>query len=80
MDDQQHTYGLPLRPSTPIRAVIGNFYGEIAGFEKQKKYEAFKDQTCRELFAQKNPSKSHTRASEFAQQFVRHKQDSVYGD
>ena len=30
--DDQHTYGLGNRPPTPIKAVIGNFYGEVAGF------------------------------------------------
>ena len=30
--EQDHSFGLPLRPPTPIKAVIGNYYGEIAGF------------------------------------------------
>lgn len=30
--DETFTYGAPLRPATPIKAVIGNFYGEIAGY------------------------------------------------
>ena len=30
--DPEHTYGLPLRPPTPIKAVIGNYYGEVAGY------------------------------------------------
>jgi len=30
--DENFTYGQPLRPPTPIKAVIGNFYGEIAGY------------------------------------------------
>lgn len=30
--DASFTYGAPLRPATPIKAVIGNFYGEIAGY------------------------------------------------
>jgi hypothetical protein len=32
----EHTYGLPLRPGTPIKAVIGNLYGEVAAFYKQQ--------------------------------------------
>lgn len=31
--NENFTYGAALRPSTPIKAVIGNFYGEIASFE-----------------------------------------------
>jgi hypothetical protein len=30
--DPLHTYGLPLRPGTPIKAVIGNLYGEVAAY------------------------------------------------
>ena len=37
--DQSFTYGAPLRPSTPMRAVIGNFYGEIAGFQQKVRVE-----------------------------------------
>jgi len=28
--DRSFTYGKALRPSTPIRDVIGNFYGEVS--------------------------------------------------
>lgn len=31
-NDPNHTYGLPLRPGTPIRAVLGNLYGEVAAY------------------------------------------------
>lgn len=34
--DPLHTYGLPLRPGTPIKAVLGNLYGEVAAYQKQK--------------------------------------------
>ena len=27
-----HSYGLALRPGTPIKAVLGNFYGELSGY------------------------------------------------
>ena len=30
--DEHFTYGQPLRPPTPIKAVLGNFYGEVAGY------------------------------------------------
>jgi CRISPR/Cas system CMR subunit Cmr6 (Cas7 group RAMP superfamily) len=34
--DAQHSYGLPLRPGTPIKAVVGNLYGEVAAYQKSK--------------------------------------------
>ena len=37
--DPLHTYGLPLRPGTPIKAVIGNLYGEVAAYQKTKYHE-----------------------------------------
>ena len=36
-NDESFTYGAPLRPGTPIKAVIGNFYGEIAGYQHRVK-------------------------------------------
>ncbi len=30
---------MPLRPSTPIREVIGNYYGELAEGEMMSKYD-----------------------------------------
>ena len=47
--DVGFTYGAPLRPPTPIRAVLGNFYGEIAGFEHRAKTSdiRYTDENCR---------------------------------
>ena len=28
--DDEHTYGKPLNPGTPIRALLSNFFGEVA--------------------------------------------------
>jgi len=68
--DETFTYGAPLRPSTPIKAVIGNFYGEIAGFQHTMKTTNFRE--LDESFRVKmlNPPKSHTRASAMATSFV----------
>ena len=33
------TFGEPTRPSTPIKAVVGNFYGNVAAEIKHAKYE-----------------------------------------
>ena len=38
LPEQGFTYGKPLRPSTPIRDVIGNFYGDVAENHLQTKY------------------------------------------
>ena len=35
-------YGQPLRPSTPIRAVVGNLYGEVASFQNANKAAGFR--------------------------------------
>jgi hypothetical protein len=40
--DESHTYGQPLRPATPIKAVLGNFYGEIAGYQHKVKTQTFR--------------------------------------
>ena len=30
LPDDNFTYGNPMRPSTPIKDVLGNFYGDVA--------------------------------------------------
>ena len=35
--DEQFTYGVAMKPGTPMKAVLGNFYGEIAGYEHQQR-------------------------------------------
>lgn len=37
-DNTQYIYGMPLRPSTPMKAVLGNFYGYVASEEKHFAY------------------------------------------
>ena len=68
--DDNFTYGAPLRPATPIKAVIGNFYGEIAGFEHKIRTTNMRESD--EGFRQSmlNPPKAHTRASAMANTFV----------
>jgi hypothetical protein len=36
--DPDHAFGVGNRPSTPIRAVVGNMYGEVAAFLKYKQF------------------------------------------
>ena len=68
--DETFTYGNPLRPPTPIKAVIGNFYGEVAGYQHKAKANGIRhsDENFRHLML--NPPKSHTRASAMANTFV----------
>lgn len=63
-------YGAPMRPSTPMKAVLGNFYGEIAGFEHRMRSTSirFSDEHFRRQML--NPPKSHTRASALANSYV----------
>jgi hypothetical protein len=68
--DESFTYGAPLKPGTPMKAVLGNFYGEIAGFEHKIKTSGIRlsDEHFRKQLL--NPPKTHTRASAMADTFV----------
>jgi hypothetical protein len=39
LPEESHSYGKPLRSSTPIREVMGNYYGELAEGEMMYKYD-----------------------------------------
>jgi len=64
------TYGAALKPGTPVKAVLGNFYGEIAGYEHRVKRTDIRhsDEHFRRQLL--NPPKTHTRASAMANTFV----------
>ena len=70
IEEDEPTYGMPLRPSTPIRAVLGNFYGEIAGYEKKQKASFLKDIDAEDKHRLHNPPRNHTRASALAESHV----------
>lgn len=57
---------MPLRPSTPIRAVIGNFYGEIGAYEKKRKRNRIIESDAQDKLRLLNPPRTHTRASALA--------------
>ena len=61
---------MPLRPGTPIKAVLGNFYGEISGFQHKVRKQEFNqmDEVDRERLM--NPPRTHTRASAMAGSYV----------
>lgn len=57
-ENPEHVFGMPLRPSTPIKAVIGNFYGLQAIENKHFAYSAKeKNPNPRRFFAE-TPKKS----------------------
>ena len=64
------TYGQALRPATPIKAVIGNFYGEIQGFEHKARATGIRCSDEHFRHQMMNPPKSHTRASAMANTYV----------
>ena len=69
-NDESFTYGAPLRPGTPIKAVIGNFYGEIAGYQHKVKASDVRQSDHQFRNKMLNPPKAHTRASAMADTFV----------
>jgi hypothetical protein len=42
LPEDNFTYGRPLRPSTPIRDVLGNFYGDVAEHMMVTRYDLMK--------------------------------------
>ena len=69
-EDPNHVYGQPMRPGTPIKAVLGNLYGEVAAYQKQKYHQRleFSDSKLQERMV--NPPRNHTRASLAASTFI----------
>ena len=37
--ESNHQFGLPNRPSTPLKSVIGGSYGNVAEFDQMKRNE-----------------------------------------
>uniref|UniRef100_A0A7S3I7F5 Uncharacterized protein n=1 Tax=Favella ehrenbergii TaxID=182087 RepID=A0A7S3I7F5_9SPIT len=58
-------YGMPNRPSTPIRTVVNGVYGVVAEFEiTNRQGDIVTQKRCEKTT---RPSKAHTRASTMAQ-------------
>ena len=67
LPEEQHPYGRPNRPGTPVGDVISNYYGDNAEKQISVKYEILKE-TTKPLglgFA-----RGHTRASAMAHNYV----------
>ena len=70
LPSEEFTYGMPLRPSTPIRDVMGNFFGEMAESEMGYKYQQTKGTFKGTLL----PTEAkHTMKSKVAHDFVKSK-------
>ena len=65
---QEFTYGIPCRPSTPIRDVMGNFFGEMAESEMVYKYQ----KTANNFRRTGMPTEAkHTTKSKIAEDFIK---------
>ena len=72
LPEESFTYGKALRPSTPIRDVIGNFYGDVAEHVMHSRYDFLKQEST---YGVRLPSNNrHTRASALAKNHIVGKQ------
>ena len=71
LPEEDHSYGRPNRPGTPVGDVISNFYGDIASKVLTQKYDILQE-------TQKPMSlkfaRGHTKASTLAHSFISHKE------
>ena len=64
-DFDKFAFGMPNRPSTPIRTVVNGVYGVVADFEiTNRQADIVANKRCEKVT---KPSKAHTRASTLAQ-------------
>ena len=61
---ETYPYGMPNRPSTPIRTVVNGVYGVVADFEITNRQADIVSAKIAEKVTK--PSKAHTRASTMA--------------
>lgn len=69
LPDESFTYGKALRPSTPIKDVVSNFYGDVAEQYMLNKYEDLRN------FSRSGPRldcyEKHTKASALAKDHIK---------
>ena len=70
LPDDNFTYGNPLRPSTPIKDVLGNFYGDVAEQTMVTRYDQIRLNTANYNRTRLKSADRHTRASALAKTFV----------
>ncbi|CAI2374087.1 unnamed protein product [Moneuplotes crassus] len=68
---EEFTYGIPCRPSTPIRDVMGNFFGEMA--ENELKYKYYQTRSNFRKTNMAEEANKHTTKSKIAHEFIKSK-------
>ncbi|CDW88730.1 UNKNOWN [Stylonychia lemnae] len=68
LPEEEFTYGKANRPSTPIKAVVSGFYGDVAEQQILTRYEVLKEQSKPVSLAY---ARNHTRGSQLAQDHMR---------
>ena len=76
---EDHAYGKPLRRSSPMREVIGNYYGELAEGELIAKYDKMRDTRSQFHSTTRHGMRTmkHTQKSMVAASYVQHRQDDI---
>ena len=68
LPEEEFTYGRGNRPSTPMKAVMSGFYGDVAEQQTLNRYEVLKEQSKPISLAQ---ARNHTKASQLAQTHIK---------
>ena len=64
-------FGNPNRPSTPIKAVVENFFGDVAAVETKKRFDELQSvQSSRPRTAKKMSEMRYTKASNLARDHI----------
>jgi len=69
LPDESFTYGKALRPSTPIKDVVCNFYGDVAEQEMLTRYDWIRTQS--RGGPRLTSHERHTKASALAKESIR---------
>ncbi len=64
LPEEEFTYGRANRPSTPMKAVVSGFYGDVAEQQTLSRYEILREQSKPVSLAQ---ARNHTKGSQLAQ-------------
>ena len=69
---EETRFGNPNRPSTPIKAVVEGFFGDVAAIETKKRFdEHVQVQSSRPRTAKKMEEMRYTKASNLAREHIR---------
>lgn len=69
MPDESFTYGKALRPSTPIKDVVCNFYADVAEQDMLSRYDYIRAQSRSGV--RLNCYEKHTKATALAQEHIK---------